>query len=144
VVISRSMLLPQYSSLPIPKSAATVPFTKPIGPPPPRPPRPDSLDDETIAFMQQSGMRMVVGPNNRASNSTVSSFTPRSHSSSIEAHPAPTLSTLHVQPAFLRTRSNRSPFAIARVVSPSATLASTLGPSAVDMLVMVWTRTIVN
>jgi hypothetical protein len=85
VAISRPILLSQYSSLPIPRNAATVPFTKPIGPSPPRPPRPDSLDDETIAFMQQGGMRMVIGPNNRASNSTVSSFTPRSYSSSIEA-----------------------------------------------------------
>jgi hypothetical protein len=35
--------------------------------------------------MQRSGMRMVIGTNNRVSNSTASSYTPRSHSSSIEA-----------------------------------------------------------
>jgi hypothetical protein len=83
--ISRPILLPQYSSPPIPENAATVPFERPCVPPPPRPPRPGSLDTETIAFMQQSGMRMVIGTNNRVSNSTVSSYAPGSHSSSIEA-----------------------------------------------------------
>jgi hypothetical protein len=38
-----------------------------------------------MTFMQQSGMRMVIGPSNRASNSTASSSTPRSYTSSIEA-----------------------------------------------------------
>ncbi|KAL5119072.1 hypothetical protein ACEQ8H_002996 [Pleosporales sp. CAS-2024a] len=85
VAISRPIPLPQYCSLPIPENAATVPFTKPDGPRPARPRRPDSLDDETIAFMQQSGMRTVIGPGNRASNSTASSGTPRSHCSSVEA-----------------------------------------------------------
>jgi hypothetical protein len=83
--ISRPILLPQYSSPPIPENAATVPFDRPCGSPPQRPPRPDSLERETVAFMQQSGMRMVVGTNNRVSNSTVSSYTPGSHSSSVEA-----------------------------------------------------------
>lgn len=85
ISISRPVLLPQYSNPPIPENAATVPFEKPCGPPPPRPPRPDSLDEETVAFMQQSDMRMVIGTSNRVSNSTASSYTPFSHSSFIEA-----------------------------------------------------------
>jgi hypothetical protein len=83
--ISRPILVPQYSSPPIPENAATVPFEKPYSLPPLRPPRPDSLDGETVAFMQQSGMRMVIGTNNRVSNSTVSSYTPGSYTGSIEA-----------------------------------------------------------
>ncbi|KAH4068080.1 hypothetical protein HBI82_060030 [Parastagonospora nodorum] len=83
--ISRPVHLPQYSNLPIPENAATVPFTKPAGPPQSRPSRPESLDAETMTFMQQSGMRMVIGTSNRASNSTASSSTPRSYTSSIEA-----------------------------------------------------------
>jgi hypothetical protein len=83
--ISRPSLLPQYSSPPIQDNPITVPFNKPLGPPPPRPPRPESLDDEIIALMQQGGSRMVLLNSNRVSGSTASSSTPRSHTSSIEA-----------------------------------------------------------
>ncbi|KAF1915555.1 hypothetical protein BDU57DRAFT_539888 [Ampelomyces quisqualis] len=83
--ISRPALLPQYSSPPIPENPITVDFIKPSGPPPPRPPRPESLDDDTIALMQQGGTRMVLFGANRFSDSTASSTTKRSHSSSIEA-----------------------------------------------------------
>ncbi|KAF2823853.1 hypothetical protein CC86DRAFT_60844 [Ophiobolus disseminans] len=83
--ISRPVLLPQYSNLPIPENAVTVPFTKPSGPPPVRPSRPDSLDEDIIALMQQSGTRMVLTVSNRISGSTASDSTPRSHASSIEA-----------------------------------------------------------
>jgi hypothetical protein len=83
--ISRPTLLPQYFSPPIPENPITIPFIKPLGPPPPRPPRPESLDDETIALIQQGGSRMVLFNSNRVSGSTASSSTPPSHTSSIEA-----------------------------------------------------------
>jgi hypothetical protein len=83
--ISRPSLLPQYSRSPIPENPITFPFNKPLGPPPPRPPRPESLDDETLALMQQGGSRMVLLNSNRVSGSTAASSIPRSHTSSIEA-----------------------------------------------------------
>lgn len=83
--ISRPVLLPHSFSPPIPEYPATVPFTKRPGPPTQRPPRPESLDQDIIAFMRESGTRMVLSCSNRISDSTASSSTPRSHSSSIEA-----------------------------------------------------------
>ncbi|KAH7386720.1 hypothetical protein DE146DRAFT_768315 [Phaeosphaeria sp. MPI-PUGE-AT-0046c] len=83
--ISRPMLVQQYSSPPIPENPSTVAFIKRPGPPPQRPSRPDSLDDDTIAFMQQGCTRMVLHGVSRLSSSTVSSSTTRSHASSIEA-----------------------------------------------------------
>jgi hypothetical protein len=104
--ISRPSLLPQYSSPPIPENPITVPFIKPLGPPPRRPPRPESLDDETIALMQQGDSRMVLLNSNRVSGSTALSSTPRSHTSSIEARLG--LPSGHSTP---RTNSLESPLA---------------------------------
>jgi hypothetical protein len=66
----------------MPENTITVPFTKRAGPPPPRPQRPESLDEETLAFMRESGTRMVLPSTPRSSAST---STPRSQTSSIEA-----------------------------------------------------------
>ncbi|KAI8940764.1 hypothetical protein NX059_002030 [Plenodomus lindquistii] len=86
VSISRPMLLPHGSQVsPVPKNPATVPFTKPTGNPPHRPPRPDSIDEETLAFMRESGTRMVLSANHRMSDSTASASTPRSGLSSINS-----------------------------------------------------------
>lgn len=69
----------------MPAHAATVPFTKPTGPPPPRPPRPEIIDEDTLAFMRGSATRMVLPTSNRTSASTATDSTPRSHTSSIES-----------------------------------------------------------
>jgi hypothetical protein len=105
--ISRPTLLAQNSSPPIPKNPITVPFNRPTGPPPHRPPRPETLDDETIALMQQGGSRMVLFTKNRISDSTASSSTLRSHTSSIEARLG--LPSGHSTP---RTGSLDSPLAV--------------------------------
>ncbi|KAF1851086.1 uncharacterized protein K460DRAFT_401113 [Cucurbitaria berberidis CBS 394.84] len=84
ISISRPTLIAQLSSAPISVRPATVPFTKPVGTPPSRPPRPDSLSEETLAFMQE-GTRMCLSMGNRVSASTATCSTPRSQASSIEA-----------------------------------------------------------
>ncbi|KAL1793443.1 hypothetical protein ACET3X_008425 [Alternaria dauci] len=85
ISISRPQLMAQLCSPPILENPITVPFEKRTGPPPIRPPRPDSLDDETLAFMRESGTRMVLPSSNRASASTATVSTSRSQASSIEA-----------------------------------------------------------
>ncbi|KAE8851258.1 hypothetical protein HRS9122_01545 [Pyrenophora teres f. teres] len=55
ISISRPQPMPQLCNLPIPENAMTIPFEKRPGPPPTRPPRPESLDQETLAFMQEAG-----------------------------------------------------------------------------------------
>lgn len=85
ISISRPQLMVQLCSPPILENPITVPFEKRPGPPPTRPPRPDSLDEETLAFMRESGTRMVLPPSNRGSASTATASTPRSQTSSIEA-----------------------------------------------------------
>ncbi|KAF1942052.1 hypothetical protein EJ02DRAFT_444306 [Clathrospora elynae] len=84
ISISRPILMAQLCSPPIPEHPITVPFTKRTSPPPSRPPRPDSLDEETLAFMRESGTRMVIPSSSRGSASTTTCSTPRSHASSIE------------------------------------------------------------
>ncbi|KAF2128584.1 hypothetical protein P153DRAFT_423769 [Dothidotthia symphoricarpi CBS 119687] len=81
--ISRPTLTPQLCSPPTTQSLTIVPFHKPAGLPPPRPPRPDSLDEDTLAFMR-SNARTGFSTNNRVSNSTATCSTPRSYTSSIE------------------------------------------------------------
>ncbi|KAF2854322.1 hypothetical protein T440DRAFT_552191 [Plenodomus tracheiphilus IPT5] len=83
--ISRPMLLPQSQTSSMPKHPVTVPFTKPSGDPPRRPPRPDSIDEETLAFMRETGTRMVLPANHRISYSTVSASPPRSGISSVNS-----------------------------------------------------------
>jgi hypothetical protein len=85
VFISRPQLMAQLCNPPIPEDHVTVPFKKRPGPPPPRPPRPESLDEETLAFMRESATRMVLPSNNRGSTSTATASTARSEASSIEA-----------------------------------------------------------
>ena len=75
----------QLCSPPILENPITVPFEKRPGPPPVRPHRPDSLDEETLAFMRESGTRIFLLSSNRGSASTATTSTPRSQSSSIEA-----------------------------------------------------------
>ncbi|KAH9860070.1 hypothetical protein IAQ61_011854 [Plenodomus lingam] len=77
ISISRPMALQQPPHSPLPKHPATVPFTKPKGPPPPRPPRPTSIDQETLAFMRDATTRMALPFSPRASTSTASSTSPR-------------------------------------------------------------------
>lgn len=85
ISVSRPVLIAQMESSRIPEHPAIVPFTKPAGPPPSRPPRPDSLDEEVLMFMRESGTRMCLPTNNRVSSSTATASTPRSNASSIEA-----------------------------------------------------------
>lgn len=85
ISISRPMLVPQSQVSPVPKHPVTVPFTKPAGGPPPRPPRPDSIDEETLAFMREASTRMVLPANHRISASTASASTPRSGISSVNS-----------------------------------------------------------
>lgn len=85
ISISRPRLMAQLCSPPILENPITVPFEKRPGPPPVRPPRPDSLDEETLAFMRESGTRIFLLSSNRGSASTATTSTPRSQSSSIEA-----------------------------------------------------------
>ncbi|RYO18590.1 hypothetical protein AA0111_g10701 [Alternaria arborescens] len=85
ISISRPRLMAQLCSPPILENPITVPFEKRPGPPPVRPPRPDSLDEETLAFMRESGTRIFLLSSNRGSASTATTSTSRSQSSSIEA-----------------------------------------------------------
>ncbi|CAN9403281.1 unnamed protein product [Alternaria alternata] len=85
ISISRPRLMAQLCSPPILENPITVPFKKRPGPPPVRPPRPDSLDEETLAFMRESGTRIFLLSSNRGSASTATTSTARSQSSSIEA-----------------------------------------------------------
>ncbi|KAH9872814.1 hypothetical protein J1614_005208 [Plenodomus biglobosus] len=85
ISISRPMLVSQSQVSPVPKHPVTVPFTKPTGVPPPRPPRPDSIDEETLAFMREASTRMVLPANHRISASTASASTPRSGISSVNS-----------------------------------------------------------
>ncbi|CAN9372848.1 unnamed protein product [Alternaria alternata] len=85
ISISRPRLMAQLCSPPILENPITVPFEKRPGPPPVRPPRPDSLDEETLAFMRESGTRIFLLSSNRGSASRATTSTPRSQSSSIEA-----------------------------------------------------------
>ncbi|CAN9377045.1 unnamed protein product [Alternaria alternata] len=85
IYISRPRLMAQLCSPPILENPITVPFKKRPGPPPVRPPRPDSLDEETLAFMRESGTRIFLLSSNRGSASTATTSTARSQSSSIEA-----------------------------------------------------------
>ncbi|KAI0580257.1 hypothetical protein PtrSN002B_005566 [Pyrenophora tritici-repentis] len=85
ISISRPQPMPQLCNLPIPENAMTVPFEKRPGPPPTRPDRPESLDEETLAFMQEAGVRMVYSSSHRVSASTATTSTTRSQTSSIEA-----------------------------------------------------------
>ncbi|CAA9958116.1 hypothetical protein PTMSG1_01689 [Pyrenophora teres f. maculata] len=85
ISISRPQPMPQLCNLPIPENAMTIPFEKRPGPPPTRPPRPESLDQETLAFMQEAGVRMVYSSSHRVSASTATTSTTRSQASSIEA-----------------------------------------------------------
>ncbi|RAR06673.1 hypothetical protein DDE82_003209 [Stemphylium lycopersici] len=85
ISISRPQLTAQLFSPPIPEQTSTVPFEKRAGPAPQRPARPDSLDDDTLAFMRETGTRMVLSTSNRGSASTSTASTPRSQASSIEA-----------------------------------------------------------
>jgi hypothetical protein len=81
ISISRPTFMSQIANPPIPENHTTVPFTKRAGPPSARPARPDSLDEETLAFMRETGTRMVLPSTPRASAPS----TPRSHTISIEA-----------------------------------------------------------
>lgn len=82
--ISRPIVLPRSLTPPIPEHPSTIPFSKPAGPCPSRPPCSDSLDEEIMAFMRDSGTRMCLPSSNRVSASTATCSSPRSEVSSYE------------------------------------------------------------
>lgn len=119
ISISRPQLVPQLCNIPIPENTTTHPFEKRPGPAPTCPTRPESLDEETLAFMREAGVRMMYPCSNRgsASTATTSTTTTRSHTSSIEARLG--LPSGHGTP---RSFSIESPLAARFVPNPSLRL----------------------